>query len=129
MTTRTHTISGPSGMDVRRYGRLLAKFTPKVIETEDENKEALAVVESLRTPPGRSDDRATADHRVANYRQWNSGGDLAGRKFLASLRCAEIHGELLYRKLYFCIAARCGRIDSGGYGVKSSCCRTGFQRP
>jgi len=34
-------------MDVRRYGRLLAKFTPKVIETEAENQEALAVVESL----------------------------------------------------------------------------------
>ena len=34
-------------MDVRRYGRLLAKFTPKVIETEDENEEALAAVESL----------------------------------------------------------------------------------
>jgi HTH-type transcriptional regulator / antitoxin HigA len=34
-------------MDVRRYGRLLAKFTPKVIETEAENEEALAVVESL----------------------------------------------------------------------------------
>jgi len=43
----THTISGPSGIDVRRYGRLLAKFTPKVIETEAENEEALAVVESL----------------------------------------------------------------------------------
>jgi HTH-type transcriptional regulator/antitoxin HigA len=42
-----HTISGTSGMDVRRYGRLLAKFTPKVIETEAENEEALAVVESL----------------------------------------------------------------------------------
>ncbi len=47
MTTLTHTISGPSGMDVRRYGRLLAQFTPKVLETEDENEEALAVVESL----------------------------------------------------------------------------------
>ena len=47
MSTTTHTISGPSGMDVRRYGRLLAKFTPKVIENETENEEALAVVESL----------------------------------------------------------------------------------
>src|SRR5580658_2769240 len=46
MSATTHTISGPSGMDVRRYGRLLAKFTPKVIETEDENEEALAVAES-----------------------------------------------------------------------------------
>jgi HTH-type transcriptional regulator / antitoxin HigA len=42
-----HSVSGPSGMDVRRYGRLLAKFTPKVIETEAENEEALAVVEAL----------------------------------------------------------------------------------
>ena len=42
-----HSIAGPSGIDVRRYGRLLAKFTPKVIQTEDENEQALAVVESL----------------------------------------------------------------------------------
>jgi HTH-type transcriptional regulator/antitoxin HigA len=42
-----HTISGPSGMDILSYGRLLAKFTPKVIETEAENDEALAIVESL----------------------------------------------------------------------------------
>ena len=34
-------------MDLRSYGRLLAKFSPKVIETEEENEEALAVVESL----------------------------------------------------------------------------------
>jgi len=47
MSINLHSISGPSGMDVRRYGRLLAKFTPKVIETENENAEALAVVESL----------------------------------------------------------------------------------
>ena len=47
MSTNIHNIAGPSGMDVRRYGRLLAKFTPKVIETEEENEEALAVVESL----------------------------------------------------------------------------------
>jgi len=47
MKATIHTVSGPSGIDVRRYGRLLAKFTPKVIETEAENHEALAVVESL----------------------------------------------------------------------------------
>ena len=47
MSTLVHTISGPSGMDVRLYGRLLARFTPKVIETAAENDEALAVVESL----------------------------------------------------------------------------------
>jgi HTH-type transcriptional regulator/antitoxin HigA len=42
-----HSIAAPSGIDVRRYGRLLAKFTPKVIQTEQENEESLAVVESL----------------------------------------------------------------------------------
>jgi HTH-type transcriptional regulator/antitoxin HigA len=42
-----HIIAGPSGMDVRRYGRLLAKCAPKVIENERENEEALAVVESM----------------------------------------------------------------------------------
>lgn len=34
-------------MDVHRYGRLLAKCAPKVIENERENEAALAVVESL----------------------------------------------------------------------------------
>lgn len=47
METVTHSIAAPSGMDVRRYGRLLAKVTPKIIETERENEEALAVAESL----------------------------------------------------------------------------------
>jgi len=47
MIVADHTISGPSGMDVRRYGRLLARFTPKVIQTEAENEEARAVVESM----------------------------------------------------------------------------------
>lgn len=47
MNTTLHNISAPSGMDVHRYGRLLAKFAPKVIQTEEENEEALAVVESL----------------------------------------------------------------------------------
>jgi HTH-type transcriptional regulator/antitoxin HigA len=47
MSATIHTISGPSGIDIRRYGRLLARFTPKIIETEPENEEALAVVESL----------------------------------------------------------------------------------
>jgi HTH-type transcriptional regulator/antitoxin HigA len=41
------TISAPSGIDVKRYGRLLARFTPKVIENEAENDAALAIVESL----------------------------------------------------------------------------------
>lgn len=40
------TIAGPA-IDVKRYGRLLAKFTPKIIETEAENDAALAIVETL----------------------------------------------------------------------------------
>lgn len=53
-----HSIAGPSGIDVRRYGRLLAKFTPKVIQTERENEESLAVVEALLK---RGDENLTAE--------------------------------------------------------------------
>jgi HTH-type transcriptional regulator/antitoxin HigA len=56
-----HSIAGPSGIDVRRYGRLLAKFTPKVIQTEDENEESLAVVESLMK---RGDANLTAEEET-----------------------------------------------------------------
>ena len=58
MSTETHSIAETSGMDVRRYGRLLAKFKPKVIETEAENEAALAVVESLME---RGDGRLNAE--------------------------------------------------------------------
>ena len=34
-------------IDVKRYGRLLAKAVPRVIVTEEENERALAIVESL----------------------------------------------------------------------------------
>ena len=34
-------------LDLRRYGRLLARAVPKVIKNEEENERALAVVESL----------------------------------------------------------------------------------
>lgn len=34
-------------LDLKRYGRLLAKAVPKVIKTEEENERALAIVESL----------------------------------------------------------------------------------
>ena len=34
-------------LDVKRYGRLLARAVPKVIKTEEENERALAIVESL----------------------------------------------------------------------------------
>ena len=40
-------IAAPSGLDLKRYGRLLVKFAPKVIETEAENEAALAIVEKL----------------------------------------------------------------------------------
>ena len=56
-----HSIAGPSGIDVRRYGRLLAKFTPKIIQTEEENEESLAVVESLMK---RGDANLTAEEET-----------------------------------------------------------------
>jgi HTH-type transcriptional regulator/antitoxin HigA len=34
-------------LDLKRYGRLLARAVPRVIKTEEENERALAVVESL----------------------------------------------------------------------------------
>lgn len=34
-------------LDLKRYGRLLARTVPKVIKTEEENERALAIVESL----------------------------------------------------------------------------------
>jgi HTH-type transcriptional regulator / antitoxin HigA len=34
-------------IDLKRYGRLLAKVAPRVITTEEENDRALAIVESL----------------------------------------------------------------------------------
>src|SRR5579863_4411615 len=40
-------IAAPSGLDVKAYGRLLAKFAPKVIQNEAENEAALAIVERL----------------------------------------------------------------------------------
>lgn len=47
MSLDTLSIPNSQGLDGRRYGRLLAKFAPRVIHTEAENEEALAVVESL----------------------------------------------------------------------------------
>jgi HTH-type transcriptional regulator/antitoxin HigA len=35
------------GLDLKRYGRLLARAVPKVVKTEEENERALAIVESL----------------------------------------------------------------------------------
>ena len=39
--------SGVAGLDAKRYGRFLARFSPKAIETEAENNASLAIVESL----------------------------------------------------------------------------------
>lgn len=36
-----------NAFDTRRYGRLLTKFQPRRIETEDENERALAAAEAL----------------------------------------------------------------------------------
>jgi HTH-type transcriptional regulator/antitoxin HigA len=57
----TPTIAAPSGIDVKRYGRLLARFTPKVIETEAENDAALAIVEGLME---KGEDNLTAEERT-----------------------------------------------------------------
>ena len=40
-------IASADGMNIGRYGRLLAEFAPKVIQTEAENNAALAIVDSL----------------------------------------------------------------------------------
>lgn len=40
-------IASSEGLNIGRYGRLLAKFVPKVIATEAENEAALAIVEFL----------------------------------------------------------------------------------
>jgi HTH-type transcriptional regulator/antitoxin HigA len=48
MNTVTETpIAANAGLDIKVYGRLLARFTPKVIETEAENEAALAAAELL----------------------------------------------------------------------------------
>jgi hypothetical protein len=41
-------------IDVKRYGRLLAQFAPKVIESEAENDAALAMSTPPRLPFGNS---------------------------------------------------------------------------
>jgi HTH-type transcriptional regulator/antitoxin HigA len=48
MSTTEITIASPAeDFDTRRYGRMLARFAPKVIETEQENEAALAIAEGL----------------------------------------------------------------------------------
>ncbi len=40
-------MSTTMDLDLKRYGRLLARAVPKIIKTEEENERALAIVESL----------------------------------------------------------------------------------
>ena len=47
MTVLEPIAASAADLDQKRYGRLLAKFTPKVIETDTEHEAALAIVESL----------------------------------------------------------------------------------
>ncbi len=47
MITLDPIASEAAGLDTKRYGRLLAKFAPKVIETRSENDAALAIVDAL----------------------------------------------------------------------------------
>ena len=54
-------IAGSGGIDTRKYGKLLARFTPKVIETEAENDAALAVIEALMS---KGEGRLTAEEDV-----------------------------------------------------------------
>jgi len=57
-------IASADGLDLGRYGPLLARFAPKVIETEAENEAALAVVESLMK-------KATVEEAVRKTHFWN----------------------------------------------------------
>ncbi len=47
MTTLEPIAADAADLDRKRYGRLLARFTPKVIETAAEHEATLAIVESL----------------------------------------------------------------------------------
>lgn len=47
MTTLEPIAAPAEDFDAKRYGRLLARVTPKVIETEAEHEAALAIVEDL----------------------------------------------------------------------------------
>jgi HTH-type transcriptional regulator / antitoxin HigA len=58
----TTPIASPSSVDIKVYRRLIGNFAPKVIETEDENEAALAIVEKLlgQGDKGRSPEEQTA---------------------------------------------------------------------
>lgn len=45
--TISHPIAGLAGLDMTRYGSLLAQFAPKLIETQAENEAALDVALQL----------------------------------------------------------------------------------
>ncbi|HEY1897560.1 MAG TPA: hypothetical protein VGG62_14870 [Terracidiphilus sp.] len=55
-------VAAPSGINVKSYGRLMARFAPKVIKTGAENEAALAIVEKLirKGDDGRSPEEEAA---------------------------------------------------------------------
>ncbi|MDP9053097.1 MAG: transcriptional regulator [Acidobacteriota bacterium] len=59
--TQTAIASTSAGLDLKRYGRLLATFVPKAIETEEENEKALAVIEPLMA---KGDGARTAEEEI-----------------------------------------------------------------
>jgi HTH-type transcriptional regulator/antitoxin HigA len=61
MITRTP-IASPSSVDIKVYRRLIGNFAPKVIETEEENEAALAIVEKLL---GKGDEGRSAEEQTA----------------------------------------------------------------
>jgi HTH-type transcriptional regulator/antitoxin HigA len=61
MDTQTAIASTNAGFDLKRYGKLLATFAPKVIETEEENEKALAIIEPLMA---KGDGALTAEEEI-----------------------------------------------------------------
>jgi len=57
-------IASADVLNIGRYGRLFARFAPKVIATEAENAAALAIVESLMKKGG--DGRSHEEEALPN---------------------------------------------------------------
>ena len=45
--TKPQAAAAPAGLNVERYGRLLAKFAPKIIDTDAENEAAMEIAVQL----------------------------------------------------------------------------------
>ncbi len=65
-------IAASGGIDTRKYGKLLARFTPKVIETEAKNDAALEVIVALMSK-GEGGLTAEEDVLLALYSIFQSG--------------------------------------------------------